>query len=177
MARSEQAVERRSPSQAVDDHRVAEAVAFILRSTRQRPQTAAELDGKLRARSFDDTVRDAALERATEVGAIDDAAFARAWVTDRGQRRGYGVPRLRRELARRGVPDPIAEEALDALADRDPLAVASELARERFRRLPATLEPEAVARRLSTFLMRRGYDQGLSRRVAITVSGLDREWD
>jgi regulatory protein len=158
-------------------HDVDAAVAFILRSTRQRPQTESEIAAKLTARAYEPDVCDAALARARELGAVDDAAFARAWVTDRGQGRGYGVPRLRQELARRGVPEIVAEQALAVLAERDVVAVATELARERMRRLPDSLEPEAVARRLVGFLARRGYEHGLARRVALTVSGLDRAWD
>jgi hypothetical protein len=41
----------------------------------------------------------------------------------------------------------------------------------------ATLAPEAVARRLLGFLARRGYSEAVARRVAIDVSGLDRQWD
>lgn len=153
------------------------AVAFILRSTRQRPQTRAELAGKLQGREVPAAVAEAALDRAADLGAVDDEAFARAWVEDRGVARGYGVLRLRRELQRRGVPDAVTEQALDRLADRDPLAAATALARRRAAGMPGDLAPEVVARRLVSFLARRGYDQGLSRRVAITVSGLDREWD
>lgn len=156
---------------------VAAAVAFLLRSTKARPQTAAELRGKLADRSYPTAVIDAAIERVTELGAIDDAAFARAWVADRGLVRGYSAARLRQELRRRQVPAPLIDDALAQLDDRDDLAVATELARARAQRLPATLEPDAVARRLLGFLARRGYSEALARRVAIEVSGLDRQWD
>lgn len=150
---------------------------FVLRSTKARPQTTAELRGKLADRDYDDTVIDAAIERATELGAIDDAAFTRAWVADRGLVRGYSAARLRQELRRRRVPAPLIDDALAQLDDRDDLAVATELARTRAQRMPATLEPDAVARRLLGFLARRGYSEALARRVAIDVSGLDRHWD
>jgi regulatory protein len=162
---------------STSDPDVQRAVGFILTSTRRRPQTAAEIDAKLSARGFDDDVRAAAIARAERVGAIDDRAFARAWVHDRGERRGYGVSRLAEELARRRVPDDVAQDALAQLEDRDELAVATELARGRVARLPGALDAEAVARRLVGFLVRRGYAPGLARRVAVTVSGLDREWD
>lgn len=159
------------------DDEVRGALAFVLRSTRQRPQTQAEIERKLEARLIGPDVRREAIARAKRLGAIDDAAFARAWVADRGEGRGYGIPRLREELARRGVPDPLVDQALDLVADRDALAVATDLARDRLRRLPGGLEAEAVARRLVGYLVRRGYEHALARRVAITVSGLDREWD
>ncbi|CAN5899839.1 recombination regulator RecX [soil metagenome] len=159
------------------DKAVSAAVTFVLRSTKARPQTAAELRTKLAAREYDDSVIDRALDRATALGAIDDAAFAAAWVGDRGLVRGYSASRLRRELRQRQVPDPLIDDALTQLDGRDDLAVATELARARAQKLPASLSPEAVARRLVGFLARRGYTEALSRRVAIDVSGLDRHWD
>lgn len=153
------------------------AVAFILRSTRARPQTAVELRGKLDGRGYAPAVIDGALARAVELGAVDDAAFARAWVADRGEARGYAASRLRTELRRRGVPDPLIDRALAPVDARDDLAVATDLARRRAQRMPATLQPETVARRLVGFLARRGYPEALARRVAIEVSGLGRDWD
>lgn len=132
---------------------------------------------KLAAREYADSVIDRALERAIALGAVDDVAFAAAWVGDRGLVRGYSASRLRRELRGRQVPDPLIDDALAQLDGRDDLAVATELARARAQKLPVSLTPEAVARRLLGFLARRGYSEGLSRRVAVDVSGLDRHWD
>ncbi|CAN5166020.1 regulatory protein RecX [soil metagenome] len=154
-----------------------DAVAFILASTRQRPQTRAELVGKLRSRGIPPPVAHAALGAAESLGAVDDEAFARAWVRDRGHARGYGVARLRLELRRRLVPDHVAEDALRVLDDRDEYAVVTELARERTRGLDPSLAPDVVARRLTAYLGRRGHPPALCRRVALQVSGLDREWD
>jgi len=156
---------------------IAAAIAFVLRSTRARPKTAAEVRAKLSDHAYDTAVIEAAIARATELGAIDDAAFARAWVADRGIVRGYSSARLRQELQRRRVPQPLIDEALEQLDERDELAVATDLARMRAQRMPATLPPEAVARRLLGFLARRGYSESLARRAAIDVSGLDRQWD
>lgn len=154
----------------------ARAFAVVLRSTGQRPQTEAEVRAGLARRGFD-AEADAVVARARAVGAINDAAFARMWVEDRGRRRGYGAPRLRRELRRRLVPEPLVDDALALIEDRDDLGVATELARDRARQLPGSLQPEAVARRLQAYLVRRGHAPGLAQRVAVEVSGLDRVWD
>ncbi len=159
------------------DRDVEAAVAFLLRSTRARPQTEAELRAKLLERGWDPEAAAAALARGRELGALDDGAFARAWVEDRGLGRGYGASRLRRELARRQVPDGLIDAAMVAVEERDEEAVALELATERAARLPADLDPERVAARLVGFLARRGYPEGLARRVALRASGLDRRWD
>ena len=160
---------------------VASAVQFVLRSTKTRPQTEAELRAKLRAREqpddvIDDVIDDA-IARATALGAIDDVAFAKAWVNDRALGRGYSALRVREELRRRAVAEPVIDTALEVLRTRDDLAVATDLARTRAQRMPAALAPEVVARRLVGFLSRRGYPESLARRVALEVSGLDREWD
>lgn len=159
------------------EREVERALAFVLRSAGARPQTEAELRAKLGTRGFDDEVAADALRRARAAGAVDDAAFARAWVEDRGRRRGFGAARVRRELERRQVPEHVAAAALAALEERDDLAVATELARERAAQLPASLQPEAVARRLQAYLVRRGHPPALAQRVAIDVSGLARAWD
>ena len=158
---------------------VSKAVAFGLRSTQQRPQTVVEITDKLRGRYEDNDVVVAAVAQLQAVGALDDAAFARAWVEDRGRRRGYGVMRLRQELRRRQVDDDVVDQALTALEDRDEFTAAVDLAKRRVVSLPAKLEPEAVARRLHAYLVRRGYNHGLANKVAISVSGLDRHrnWD
>ena len=157
----------------------AKAVAYGLRSTQSRPQTVAEITAKLSSRFDAADVVEAAVAQLKALGAIDDAVFARIWVEDRGVSRGYGRARLAQELRRRQVPQDVAEQALSALDDRDDLEAATELARRRFATLPATVEPAAAARRLHAYLVRRGYNDGLSNKVAIAVSGLDRhrDWD
>jgi regulatory protein len=156
---------------------VRKAVAFILRSTGQRPQTEAEIRKKLLGREYDDRTTDEAIAHARTLKALDDAALARSWVEERGIGKGFGVARLRRELQRRLVPDDVIEDALSRLDSRDDLTAALELARKRVRQLPASLEPEAVVRRLTSYLVRRGHPPGLAQRVAIDVSGINREWD
>jgi regulatory protein len=153
------------------------ALAFILRSTQARPQTEAEIRAKLRRREVAPEDADAAVAEAKRIRAIDDAAFAAAWVEDRGRKRGMGAPRLRQELERRQVPDHVVDSALTALDDRDDLAAATALATARAATFPATLPPETAARRLTGYLARRGYTPAQAQRVAIEVSGLGRHWD
>ena len=159
-----------------EDDAVTKALGFLLRSTANRPQTEAEMVVKLRARDYDDDVVAATLARARTIGAVDDAAFAVAWVSDRS-RRGYAPRRLREELRRRQVPDEVVDTALATLGERDELALASALARRRAQQLPASLPPETVARRLVAFLARRGYPEALARAAALAASGLDRDGD
>jgi regulatory protein len=156
---------------------VRKAVAFILRSTGQRAQTEAELRAKLTRREIDGGVITAALDHARTLRAVDDEAFARSWVAERGLERGFGATRLRAELRKRQLPDALIEQALAGLEDRDDHDAATALARKRLQQLPSSLPTEAVVRRLTAYLVRRGHPPGLAQRVAITVSGIDRDWD
>ncbi|HWH33684.1 MAG TPA: regulatory protein RecX [Egibacteraceae bacterium] len=166
-----------SAPQVTAEGEAGKALAFLLRSTSARPQTEAELRAKLRAREVPDEVADEALAKARALGAVDDRAFAFAWVEDRGRVRGYGASRLRQELRRRLVPDAILDEALASLEDRDEEDAALELARRRAQRMPADLPPETVARRVMGFLVRRGYPPGVAQRAVRKATSLDREWD
>lgn len=153
------------------------AYTYLVRSTAQHPRTESEARDRLARREVTAGVIEETVAHARAQGVLDDAAFARAWVEDRGHGRGWGAARLRRELLRRGIAEPLVEDALALLAERDDFTVASQLARRRFRQLPASLEPEAAARRLHSYLVRRGHPPGLAQRVAFQVSGLDRAWD
>ncbi len=159
------------------DDPVAKALAFVLRSTRQRPQSEAEVAKKLRDREWGADVIDAALARARDLGAVDDGALARAWVEDRGRRRGFGAARLREELRRRGISDADVDAALASLADRDDHSVAVDLARRRHRQLPGGLDTTTVVRRLAGYLVRRGHPRGLAERAAREAVGLIEERD
>jgi regulatory protein len=159
------------------DSEVKRALGYLLKATSARPVTEAEAQAKLAARDIDGDVAEAALGQAKKLGALDDAAFARAWVEDRGRRRGYSAARLRTELARRQVPDELIEAALGALDDRDDLAAATELARQRAQRMPAHLPPETVARRVAAFVARRGYPPSLAERAAMTATRVGEHWD
>ncbi len=153
------------------------AMAFLVRSTGQRPLTVAEARQKLAARQHDEALIDAVVARARVAGVLDDRAFAAAWVNDRGVNRGYGRDRLRRELQRRLVEEDVIDVALSVLDDHDQALQATELARVRARRMSTTDDPRKVAGRLAGFLVRRGFSSDVAHQVAREVTALDRLWD
>ena len=155
----------------------ARGLAFVLRWTQRRPLTVAEARAKLAAKELSEEAIEAVVARARALGALDDLAFARAWVHDRGVTRGYGAGRLRQELRRRKVDDAAAEAAMSQLEDVDVVAQATDLARARAQRMPASLPPQRVAQRLVGMLVRRGFTSDIAHQVARSVTALDREWD
>jgi regulatory protein len=106
------------------------------------------------------------LGRYTEVGMIDDAAFARAWVTSRHHGRGLARRALGSELRRRGIDPETVGEALRQIDTDTEAATARALVERRLRTSAAgSLEPAALVRKLVGMLARKGYSAGLAYRV------------
>jgi regulatory protein len=152
--------------QAQEDHAGNErsdadlAREICLRQLAVRPRTRAELAQTLAGRRIDDEVIIEVLDRYDEVGMIDDAAFARAWVSSRHAGRGLARRALAGELRQRGVAGDLVGEALETLDDEQEAATARALVDRKLR--TATGPPEAVFRRLVGMLARKGYPAGLA---------------
>lgn len=139
------------------------------------PRTRAQLADALRRRDIPDEVAEEVLGRFTDVGLINDAAFARAWVESRHYSRGLAGRALSAELRMRGVAD---EEIRDAVAELGPDAEAAAARALVLRRLAGTRSqpPEQRVRRLAGMLARKGYPAGLTFRVireALEAEGAD----
>lgn len=144
---------------------------ICLRQLAIRPRTRAELATALRRHGIADEVAAEVLDRYSEVGLIDDAAFARAWVTSRHHSRGLARRALGSELRRRGVA---AEAVGEALAELDGQTEAETARALVVRKLRTTRgEPAAVVRRLVGMLARKGYPAGLAYRVVKEVLAED----
>jgi regulatory protein len=124
-----------------------------------RAWTRAELTARLRRRGAPIDVATTVVDDLVERGYVDDAAFARHWVTTRAAR-GYGATRLRAELRARGVAATLVDAALAALDRNSQLDEARRLVR---RRLPSLTRaaPEKAASRLRDYLLRRGFAGGV----------------
>ena len=103
------------------------------------------------------------LDRYDEVGIIDDAAFARAWVSSRHNSRGLARRAIANELRQRGVDGDVASEALGELDDETESETARTLVERKLR--TARGEPDAIFRRLVAMLARKGYPPGVAIRA------------
>ena len=160
---------------ALEDGPEARARLVCLRLLTHAPQTRAQLAAALSKRGIPAEIADNVLKRFTDVGLIDDAAFARAWVESRHYSRGLAGRALTTELKQRGVADDEIREAVAELGPDAEVATARELVA---RKLAATKgQPtQARVRRLTGMLARKGYPPGLAFRVireAIGTEGAD----
>lgn len=136
----------------------------MLRRLTAAPRSRAQLEADLAARDVPDDVAERVLDRFTEVGLVDDAAFAEAWVRTRHAGRGLSRRALGQELRQKGIDDETASVALEDIGLEEEAAAAAALVA---RRLPATrgLPVEVRMRRLAGMLGRKGYAGGLAMRV------------
>ena len=147
---------------------------ICLRQLTLAPRTRAQLAEVLARRGVDEAVAGRVLDRLVEVGLIDDAAYAQAWVRSRHSGRGLARRALARELRERGVADEVVDDAVDRLDPDEEVETARALVA---RKVAATrgLPPEARIRRLGGMLARKGYPAGVAWRVVREV--LDAEGD
>lgn len=133
-----------------------EARAICLRLLTGADRSRADLAQALRRRGIPDDAAASVLDRLTEVGLVDDASYAAAFVASKHRDRGLGRAALRAELKRKGIAADLADKAvspIDATAERERAAalVLRRLDSALFAGLPA------ARRRLLGMLSRRGY--------------------
>jgi regulatory protein len=185
--------DRKEPGRAARERRPADAAALTgqpgppgddpeeqarqlcLRLLTAQPRTRSQLADALRRRGIPGEAAAAVLARLAEVGLIDDAAFARAWVESRHHGRGLARRALSAELAQRGVGRPEISAAVGALDPAEEIATARRLVARGL--APTRGKPLPVrVRRLVSLLARKGYPAPVAYRVvreAIEQEGID----
>ncbi len=161
----------------VDDERLqalraeaaqADAMAASLRLLSYRPRSEAELRQRLARRGTPPALVDGVIERLRELGLVDDAAFAQAWVDSRDRASPRGRRLLRQELLAKGVDSDTSRELLENVDEPDAALRAASRRATSLR----DLSYDEFRRRLGDFLRRRGFDYDTVRR---TVERLWRE--
>lgn len=145
-----------------DPESVARSIA--LRQLTAAPRSRAQLAEAMARRDVPEDVADRVLDRFTEVGLVDDVAYAEMLVRSRHAERGLSRRALAMELRRKGVDDGIAHEALSQVDDADEEQAARALARKKLRSTRG-LDREVRLRRAYGALGRKGYGGSLVSRV------------
>ncbi|NSC24257.1 recombination regulator RecX [Streptomyces albus subsp. chlorinus] len=156
---------------------VERARAICLRLLTGTPRTRQQLADALRKREVPQDAAEKVLARFEDVGLIDDAAFAAAWVESRHHSRGLARRALARELRTKGVDSAVIDEAMGGL-DADQEEETARALVERKLRATRGLDRDKRLRRLAGMLARKGYSEGLALRVvrrALEEEGEDPE--
>jgi regulatory protein len=158
--------ERRERRAGVED--TAEVLDAAARFLEARPRSVAEVRRKLTTQGYRTALVDAVLERLTELGYLDDEAFAMAWVESRDRARPRGEHALRRELHLKGVDRTMVDEVLAGRREThggsvgpeppDPDAAAAErLLRKRLSSIEREVDPRRRRQRAYALLARNGF--------------------
>ncbi|TFE42760.1 recombination regulator RecX [Streptomyces sp. ICN441] len=153
------------------------ARAICLRLLTGTPRTRKQLAEALRKRDIPDEVAEEVLSRFEDVGLVDDAAFAGAWVESRHHGRGLARRALARELRTKGVDPALIDEAVGRLDSDREEETARELVAGKLRSTRG-LDRDRRLRRLAGMLARKGYPEGMALRVvrrALEEEGEDTE--
>jgi regulatory protein len=128
---------------------LAKALGFVSR----RPHSRGELAEKLARKDASPEIIEDVLLRLEELQYVDDRAFARQWIAERGTKRGPSL--LKQELYRKKISDEIIKEVISEQQEvHDERESAYELAVARWPRL---VDKPNAERKLTDFLVRRGY--------------------
>ena len=140
-----------------------EAVArkILLDTLTGQARSRQELADKLAKRGVPDELAAGLLDRFTEVGLVDDAAYARQWVESRHRSRGLAPRALAQELRRKGIDDEDSKAALEQIDEADQRAAARALVDKKLRSMRG-LDHQVATRRLAGLLARKGYAAGLA---------------
>ena len=153
-----QTVKKASMSKNSDKEESDNAVASALRLLARRDHSVSELERKLRTKAVSDVVVANVIVKLRQAGYLDDRRFAERWAESAVRNgRAYG-PRLRLELARRGVDPGIIAEVVAGIAstsgEEEALSV---LLAKKFAGLDPLCATEREKRRVIAYLQRRGF--------------------
>lgn len=146
----------------------------MLRRLERGPRTRAQLAQACARRGVPEWAVEQVLDRFSELGLVDDEAFAFAWVESRHAGRGLARRALRHELSTRGVDREIIDQALSQVDPERERAAARAIVDARLPGM-ARLDRAARIRRLQGLLGRRGYSAGLA--MAVISEALDEHID
>lgn len=145
-----------------DPESVARSVA--LRLLTGAPRSRAQLAEAMARKDVPEEVAERVLDRFTDVGLVDDSAYAEMLVRTRHAERGMSRRGIAQELRRRGVDEVTARDALAQVDDEDEERAARALARKKLSTTRG-LDRETRLRRAYGALGRKGYGGELVARV------------
>jgi regulatory protein len=159
-------------------------LAAALRMLEARSRSVADLRGRLLRAGYSAALVEGAVDRLTELGLLDDDAYARGWLDARDRGRPRGERALRQELRLRGVPGDVAAAALDERrtaaaddAEGDESAADEAAARALLDRRAGVLSRVTDLRvrrqRAYALLARHGFDPDVAGRVAASMAAAD----
>jgi len=141
----------------------AREVALNLLSYRSRSEK--EISEKLKKKGFSPENIEEVIADLKRVNLLDDYEFACQWIKNRLKNRPRGLTLLSQELLKKGIKREIIDEASEEFYPEDQeVEIASELIRKREKRYKG-LYKKIARKRMSGFLLRRGFSYEVVKEV------------
>lgn len=132
----------------------------LLKLIARSSKSSGQLRTLLLEKEFPVQLVDQMIDRFIEVGLIDDLALAKDFTEVAVSRKSKAKSVIARELRAKNFPQEAIDAAISEIDSEAELEVAKKLAESRYRQLQK-LEPEVRTRRLSSYLMRKGYSSSV----------------
>lgn len=132
----------------------------LLKLLERSSKSSGQLRTLLLEKEFPVQIVDQMIDRFIEVGLIDDLTLAKDFTEVAVTRKSKAKSVIARELRAKHFPQEAIDAAISEIDSESELEAAKKLAETRFRQL-LKLEPEVRTRRLSSYLMRKGYSSSV----------------
>ena len=107
----------------------------------------------------------------TEDKFLDDSRYASAYVRDKSRLAGWGAIKIKYALRQKSISDQIISAALESIDKAGEIERLRKTVLLKFRSLPKEDEREKSLNKLVRFALSRGFDYGLSIKVAKEIIG------
>ncbi len=138
-----------------------------MRLVAARDRSRKEIDSAMRGMAIVEAIRNGVIAELEEQGLIDDARFARNYVSVRKDTRRVGPHRLRADLNKLGVHRAVTDRALASYGTDEQETQARALVERTVR--GGTIDEKTV-RRVVALLKRKGFDYSVVNRVAYELA-------
>ncbi len=137
-----------------------EALEYATLSLNLKDRSVEELTQKLRGRKFSQRIIHIVLEELKSRKLLNDASFTQNYIESKLSTRAS--ERIKEELAEKGIPEAMVEEALKNVTETSPETPSEEerafqILKKRAQQIK-TVDKRALYRRLYDYLNRRGFD-------------------
>jgi len=135
-----------------------------------RDRSEKEMRTKLKQVGFEEKIIDLVVEDLKRLKLIDDEKFALTFARNKLITRPMGEYLIKQELVQKGISKDLIEQTIEEIYEKkDQLNIALELAHKR-KKLVTNLDELKAKKRVSDFLLRRGFNWGI-------VSQVIEQWD
>ncbi len=140
--------------QLLKEDQIEDGFQKALRFIAYKPRTTNEVIKKLKGIGLQEDVIAIVIEKLTEKKYVDDLQYAKNWVENRSVNKPRSRKLVKWELKNKNISEEIISEVTGEMLPEEKLAI---LAAEKYARRLSGFEEEIFTRRLSGYLIRRGF--------------------